>query len=127
MIRLRTMPVMGGDTIPRHLTTLSVSWLSNQFRAVAVHRCTPLRLPAAAPFSFALLAAPQPRRRQVRVSTQGRRPACRHLTLSPLNHQLSTLNHFVSRRKLFTVTHRGVRGPIIMVPGKFQSARKGFT
>src|SRR5437762_3213359 len=28
------------DAIPSHLTTLSVSWLNNQFKAVAVHRGT---------------------------------------------------------------------------------------
>jgi hypothetical protein len=27
-----------GSTIPAHVTTLSVSWLNNQFKAVAVHR-----------------------------------------------------------------------------------------
>ena len=30
--------VTGGDVIPRNVTTLSVSWLNNQFKAVSVHR-----------------------------------------------------------------------------------------
>ncbi|MGH7967393.1 MAG: hypothetical protein ACREIC_01565, partial [Limisphaerales bacterium] len=30
--------VAGGDVIPRNVTTLSVSWLNNQFKAVSVHR-----------------------------------------------------------------------------------------
>jgi hypothetical protein len=29
---------LAGDAIPGHLTTLSVSWLNNQFKAIAVHR-----------------------------------------------------------------------------------------
>src|SRR5881397_1478248 len=28
---------VANDAIPKHLTTLSVSWLNNQFKAVAVH------------------------------------------------------------------------------------------
>src|SRR5208282_956344 len=41
-----------------------------------------------------------------------------------LNQRSSAL---LDQFKRFAVTHRGVRGPIIMVPGKFQSPRKGFT
>src|SRR5215470_7503422 len=29
---------LGASAIPRQLTTLSVSWLNNQFKAVAIHR-----------------------------------------------------------------------------------------
>lgn len=30
--------IIGGDAMPRNVTTLSVSWLNNRFKAVAVHR-----------------------------------------------------------------------------------------
>ena len=38
MIRLALSRKPGSHAIPAHLTTLSVSWLNNQFKAVAVHR-----------------------------------------------------------------------------------------
>ena len=38
MLRLRTTSALGANSIPRRLTTLSVSWLNDQFKAVAVHR-----------------------------------------------------------------------------------------
>jgi hypothetical protein len=38
MLRLATMRGRRGDSIPASLTTLSVSWLNNQFKAVAIHR-----------------------------------------------------------------------------------------
>jgi hypothetical protein len=38
MLSLNTSRKLGGNAISRHLTTLSVSWLNNQFKAVAIHR-----------------------------------------------------------------------------------------
>jgi hypothetical protein len=38
MLKLKTAHKRGVDTIPSNVTTLSVSWLNNQFKAVAVHR-----------------------------------------------------------------------------------------
>ncbi len=38
MLRLSTPLALGRNEIRRHLTTLSVSWLNGQFKAVAVHR-----------------------------------------------------------------------------------------
>ena len=38
MLRLISHSKLGADAIPSNLTTLSVSWLNNQFKAVAVHR-----------------------------------------------------------------------------------------
>jgi len=38
MIKLLLKRKLGANQIPGHLTTLSVSWLNNQFKAVAVHR-----------------------------------------------------------------------------------------
>jgi len=38
MLRLRTKSAAGLPAIPKHLTTLSVSWLNEQVKAVAVHR-----------------------------------------------------------------------------------------
>jgi hypothetical protein len=38
MLRLIPHPKLGADVIPANLTTLSVSWLNNQFKAVSVHR-----------------------------------------------------------------------------------------
>lgn len=38
MLRLSTTRALGANTIPRHLSTLSVSWLNNQLKAVSVHR-----------------------------------------------------------------------------------------
>ena len=38
MLNLIKTRKLGGDTIPRQLTTLSVSWLNGQFKAVAVDR-----------------------------------------------------------------------------------------
>lgn len=38
MLSLTTKSATGSRAIPRHLTTLSVSWLNEQFKAVAVHR-----------------------------------------------------------------------------------------
>ena len=38
MIRLKTKSTGGTPAIPKHLTALSVSWLNEQFKAVAVHR-----------------------------------------------------------------------------------------
>src|ERR1051326_3019233 len=40
MIRFGLKRKLGGNQIPGHLTTLSLSWLNNQFKAVAVHRGT---------------------------------------------------------------------------------------
>ncbi|PWU18452.1 MAG: hypothetical protein C5B50_09015 [Verrucomicrobia bacterium] len=40
MIKLATMRRVEAEAIPAHTTTLSVSWLNNQFKAVAVHRGT---------------------------------------------------------------------------------------
>src|ERR1051325_11644150 len=40
MIRFGLKRKLGGNQIPGHLTTLSVSWLNNQFKAVAIHRGT---------------------------------------------------------------------------------------
>ena len=36
MLKLITNRKLGGNTIPSFLTTLSVSWLNGQFKAVAV-------------------------------------------------------------------------------------------
>src|SRR5207245_743034 len=38
MFSLRQPPEFAANEIPPHLTTLSVSWLNNQFKAVAIHR-----------------------------------------------------------------------------------------
>src|SRR5690242_15197351 len=38
MASLFSKRAVGEHAIPRHVTTLSVSWLNNQFRAVSVHR-----------------------------------------------------------------------------------------
>lgn len=38
MLKLGFRPKLGGNRIPANVTTLSVSWLNNQFKAVAVHR-----------------------------------------------------------------------------------------
>lgn len=38
MLRLSNTLTRGASTVPRHLTTLSVSWLNGQLKAVAVHR-----------------------------------------------------------------------------------------
>src|SRR5437016_5395095 len=38
MLSLKQPPELGANVIPAHLTTLSVSWLNNQFKAVAIHR-----------------------------------------------------------------------------------------
>src|SRR5262249_17252736 len=38
MFNLRLKRRLGENAIPAHLTTLSVSWLNNQFKAVSVHR-----------------------------------------------------------------------------------------
>ena len=38
MLRLISHSKLGADAIPSNLTTLSVSWLNSQFKAVAVHR-----------------------------------------------------------------------------------------
>jgi hypothetical protein len=38
MLRLGPALALGANNIPRHLTTLSVSWLNGQLKAVAVHR-----------------------------------------------------------------------------------------
>jgi hypothetical protein len=38
MLNLKHSRRLGGTAIPRQLTTLSVSWLNNQFKAVAIHR-----------------------------------------------------------------------------------------
>src|SRR5512135_3041725 len=38
MFGLSTMLAGGGKAVPRHVTTLSISWLNGQFKAVAVHR-----------------------------------------------------------------------------------------
>ena len=38
MLNFITGRKLGGDAIPAQLTTLSISWLNNQFKAVAVHR-----------------------------------------------------------------------------------------
>jgi hypothetical protein len=40
MIKLTLKRKLGANQIPAHLTTLSVSWLNNQFKALAVHRGT---------------------------------------------------------------------------------------
>src|SRR5260221_12977152 len=40
MLNLRLRRRLGENAIPAHLTTLSVSWLNNQFKAVSVHRGT---------------------------------------------------------------------------------------
>ena len=40
MIKFALKRKLGGNEIQRHLTTLSVSWLNNQYKAVAVHRGT---------------------------------------------------------------------------------------
>ena len=37
MLRLGSTLALGSNTIPRHLTTLSVSWFNGQFKAAAVH------------------------------------------------------------------------------------------
>src|SRR5437762_4417120 len=38
MLNLTLPPKLGASAIPAHLTTLSVSWLNNQFKALAIHR-----------------------------------------------------------------------------------------
>jgi len=38
MLKLSLKRKLGANEIPAHLTTLSISWLNNQFRAVSVHR-----------------------------------------------------------------------------------------
>src|SRR5580704_8213586 len=38
MLNFTSTRSLAGNTIPDSLTTLSVSWLNNQFKAVAVHR-----------------------------------------------------------------------------------------
>jgi hypothetical protein len=38
MLRLISHSKLGADALPANLTTLSVSWLNNQFKAVSVHR-----------------------------------------------------------------------------------------
>ena len=40
MLSLVKKRKLGASAIPAHLTTLSVSWLNNQFKAVAIHRGT---------------------------------------------------------------------------------------
>src|SRR5437868_4163721 len=40
MLSLVKKRKLGASTIPAHLTTLSISWLNNQFKAVAIHRGT---------------------------------------------------------------------------------------
>src|ERR1041385_8778617 len=41
MLKIIRSGKLGGNAIPAQLTTLSISWLNNQFRAVAVHRGVP--------------------------------------------------------------------------------------
>jgi len=38
MLKLAVPPTPGKSAIPAHVTTLSVSWLNNQFKAAAIHR-----------------------------------------------------------------------------------------
>jgi hypothetical protein len=38
MLKLRPKPKLGDNQIPVQLTTLSVSWLNNEFKAAAIHR-----------------------------------------------------------------------------------------